>query len=150
MAQEKEPLYATIVDAAPELDFLFAFARRKQVSITISIEGVERKMDGYIDSLSVGPGERIHPPSWEFTNTWFIEGHFWGNGKDCWSQIFERSKGIQEDGWGGHEEHIEIIDVWGGFQGVYNKGKRKGQISTINYKRMTVSRKICPCQKLPN
>jgi hypothetical protein len=137
--KKKELLYLTIDDAASELDFLFAFARRERVSITFALNGMQQSRDVYIDSIAVGNGDRNHPASKKFSNTWLIEGHFYGDGKSCWSNVFCRSKGVKEDGWGGFKEDFEEITIWGGFQGVYNKGVRKGQISTTNYRKHTFS-----------
>jgi hypothetical protein len=143
--QGKEPLFVTIVDAAPELDFLFALARRTKVSITFSVDGIERSMDVYIDSLSVGKGERLHPTSQKFSNTWFIMGHFWGDGERSWSTILHKPTEKIEDGRGNPLQLFDDIEVWGSFQGTYHKGKRSGQIQTLNYRRRTTSLIIYPC-----
>lgn len=150
--QKKEPLYLTIVNAAPELDFLFALARHTKVSITFEYNGMKEDKEVYIDSLGNGLGERIHPlrQDQEPTNAWFIKGHFWGNGKDTFSNMFRHAKSVEEQEFGRYEERGfgeavekgEEIELWGGFEGIYEKGKRKGQISVMNYKIKPYSKRV--------
>ena len=124
--KQEEGLFATIVNAAPELDFLFALARRKKVSITISLEGKRQDIGVYVDSIAVGKSDRVHPTLLETSDVWFIEGHFFGDGKTIWSQIGLRRRGDWLD---------QKYFVWGSFQGTYNKSKRKGEIRTNNFVR---------------
>ncbi len=127
MEQNEKGLFVTIENAAPELDFLFALARRQKVSITISVDGVEQDINVYIDSLAVPEGVRVHPelltmPRSAF-DVWFIEGHFWGDGKSTWSQI-------------GLKPRKDVTDqryyVWGPFTATYKKS-RKGQMCILNF-----------------
>ena len=116
----KQPLRFEIEDAAPELDFLFAYARRVGVSLTISIDGRQQDTGVFIDSLSVVMAERAYSEKdRDPSPIWNIEGHFYGNGKTSWSTFCHGSCGEYQ--------------LWGGFKGVYNKKTRKGWILVAHW-----------------
>lgn len=129
MENQEKDLFVPIINAAPELDFLFALSRRGKVSITISLDGIKQDIDVYIDSIAVDEELRIHRPEPKpnpllCPDRWMIEGHFWGDGICSWSSI-------------GLPKHRDATNqkyyVWGPFIGTYNKAKRFGQICTKNY-----------------
>ena len=138
----KDELVIQITDGPPELDFLFALARRTQVHLTLSVDQGKVLQDRqvFIDALEA-TGWLTHPSS-ENTlpdsetsnngNVWKIKGHFWGDGKKSWSRLtllFNETRGAKEK---------EYYSVWGSFQGSYNKRTRKGQVTTTNYKKGVV------------
>jgi len=121
MDKNEEGLFVPIVNAAPELDFLVALARRETVSITILVDGKKQDINVYIDSLAVPNGARVHPELKNMPrsayNVWLIEGHFWGDGKGSWSGIgMPNKKGY----------------VWGPFTATYKKS-REGQMRIQNF-----------------
>jgi hypothetical protein len=124
MEPKEDGFYLTIINAAPELDFLFALARRGTLSLTVAAEGGKKDIDVYIDEIAVPEGERKHAGTDEKngSGTWFIKGHFWGDGKNSWSQISL-----------GNSLEQQPYYIWGPFVGTYDKTRRKGQIHVLNF-----------------
>ena len=109
-----EVLYISIGDGPPELDFLFALARGKRLSLTLCNEYGKREVNVYIDGISV-----YEPSYLEHPHHWNITGHFWGNGKNSWSGFPGPNK--------------KSYYLWGKFKGNYDKRTRVGFIETKNF-----------------
>jgi len=119
---KKADLRFAIVDGPPELDFLFAFARRVPIELTLMSPdgyGIKKDITVFIDVLALPPSERVYNK--EPDPHWHIDGRFWGNGEDSWS-TFEHGKDKKDEYW-----------LWGKFHGAYNKKTRGGVVITYNW-----------------
>lgn len=128
--QEREPLELKIINAPPELDFYFAHARGKSISLTIqALNGATKDLEVWIDCLNV-PSKHAEKGK---RGEWEIRGRFYGNGRDS-DQRFPY----------GYDRELITHEyaLWGEFTAVYNKRNRKGTVKTYNYKDIELRRPI--------
>lgn len=136
----QEEIYLDIKNGPPEIDFLFALARRKILWLTLSFRTVstvaKKEVQVFIDSIGVPDTERgysrIKPRKKFKGDIWLIQGHFIGNGEDSWLDI---DYDEEPEGKAGKKR----LRLWGFFDAYHNKRTRKGYIHPRYYTEIAYS-----------
>jgi len=129
-AQNKETLEFKIVDAPPELNFYFAHASGKSISLTLqTFNGTTKDMEVWIDCLDI-PSKCVQKKQ---RNIWEIRGRFYGNGVDSDQRFpYAYSRELIT------HEHA----LWGEFTAVYDKRTRKGMLRTHNFRNIEIRKPV--------